>query len=143
MTRTVFLLAFIALPLRNLQVTSAFGNRVHPLTGNYSHHFGVDLRAGYDTVFAVVSSHVFAIGYDPLLGVYIKIKKGPFTFTYGHLDECFIKLGDSVSVSQPIGISGESGRVTGPHLHFAVQFNHRYINPLAFLSAAYQRISNP
>lgn len=141
--RTSLLLLMLALPLRHLQVTSAFGNRIHPITGNYQLHAGVDLRADYDTVFAVMDSHVFATGYDPALGLFIKIVNGPFLITYGHLSERFIVKDDTVIATEPLGVSGATGRVTGPHLHFAVQFNCRYIDPLAFLSAAYQQISKP
>jgi len=139
--RTTLLLLMLALPLKQLQVTSAFGNRVHPITGNYHFHAGVDLRANYDTVYSIFNSRVVATGYDNGLGIFIKIANGPFLITYGHLSQCFVNRGDSVNVTGSLGISGETGSVTGPHLHFAVQFNRRYIDPLAFLSAAYQKLN--
>jgi len=74
------------------------------------------------------------IGYNRLLGIYIKLTNGPFCVTYGHLSQLLIG-NDSVIMYAPLAISGSTGRTTGPHLHFAVQFNHRYIDPLAFLAA--------
>ena len=143
MKQLLYSLIIVSLPLRYLTLTSPFGYRKHPVTGIECIHAGVDLRANYDTVFAVISSHVSAIGYNPALGLFIKITNGPFCITYGHLSECFVGKGDSVAVACPLGVSGATGRVTGPHLHFALQFHRRYIDPLAFLSAAYQQISKP
>ena len=133
--RTPFLLFMLVLPLRHLQVTSAFGNRVHPITGIYCRHNGIDLRAGYDTVYAVMDSRVSETGHNPSLGIFIRTSNGPFLITCGHLSECFVRRGDSVAVGEKLGLSGATGRVTGPHLHFAAQFKHRYIDPLAFLAA--------
>jgi murein DD-endopeptidase MepM/ murein hydrolase activator NlpD len=141
--RSALLLFMLALPLKHLQVTSDFGNRVHPITGIYRRHQGVDLRADFDTVYAVMNSRVTAVSYDRLLGVYIKVRNGPFEITYGHLSQVLIMPTDSLNAGDAIAVSGSSGRVTGPHLHFAVKFNGRYIDPLAFLSAAYQKNINP
>jgi len=132
-------LLIVCLPLRHLSLTSPFGCRVHPLTGIYTLHAGVDLRADLDTVYAVIDSRVEAVGNDPVLGTFIRITNGPFCITYGHLAIAFVGNGDSLAVAQPIGISGASGRVTGPHLHFAVQFHRRYIDPLEFLAAAFNK----
>ncbi len=143
MKQFLCLLTIVSLPLRHLSLTAPYGYRIHPLTGSYTMHTGVDLRADFDTVYAVLNSSVSSVGYDSVTGIFIKITNGPLDVTYGHLSECFVSRGDSVLVGEPIGISGATGRVTGPHLHFAVQFRHRYTDPLAFLSAAYQQISKP
>jgi murein DD-endopeptidase MepM/ murein hydrolase activator NlpD len=137
--RTILLLLMLALPLKHLQVTSAFGNRLHPITLTYRHHNGVDLKASYDTVYAIIDGRL-TTNYDGKLGVYITLTNGPFIITYGHLSQ--VLTADSVSAGEAIAISGETGMVTGPHLHFAVQFKHRYIDPLAFLAAGFQQIRN-
>jgi len=136
--RDTLLLLLLALPLRHLQVTSAFGDRVHPVTGKYCLHTGVDLKASYDTVYSIFKSRVVATGYRPDIGEFIKIANGPFIITYGHLSQLFVLPNDSLAAAVPLGVSGETGQVTGPHLHFAVQFKHRYIDPLAFLAAGFQ-----
>lgn len=136
--RTTLLLLMLALPLKHLQVTSAFGNRLHPITLTYRHHDGVDLKANYDTVYAIFDGRL-TTNYDAKLGIYIRLTNGPVIITYGHLSQVLIT--DSVSAGEAIAISGATGLVTGPHLHFAVQFNGHYTDPLAFLSAADQKLN--
>ncbi len=133
--RTTLLLLMLALPLRHLKVTSGFGNRVHPVTGNYQFHAGVDLKCNYDTVYAAIGGKLTA-NYDSNLGIFLKLANGPLTITYGHLSQ--ILMTDSVSAGDAVAISGETGRVTGPHLHFAVQFHGHYIDPLQFLAKGFQ-----
>ena len=129
---TCFVLC-VWLPLKSLQVTSAFGYRIHPLTGKYAFHNGVDLRAKHDTVFAIMSGLVFTAGYDREIGVHIVIRHGEYESIYGHLSSVFVTPRDSVLVGQPIGITGATGAVTGEHLHFAIRHGRQYINPLQFL----------
>jgi len=133
--RTTILLFMLALPLRHLQVTSGFGNRVHPVTRNYQFHAGVDLKSNCDTVYAVIDGKLTA-NYDTKLGIFLKLTKGPLTITYGHLSQILVT--DSVNAGEAVAISGETGRVTGPHLHFAVQFHGHYIDPLQFLVKGFQ-----
>lgn len=123
------------LPLKHLYVTSAFGDRVHPLTGIRGFHAGVDLRAHRDTVYAVLFGRVTRVGYDPLLGLFIKVASGPFGIIYGHLSQYFVTDGLAVSTHTPLGVTGSTGQVTAEHLHFAVKFHRRCIEPLAFLAA--------
>jgi murein DD-endopeptidase MepM/ murein hydrolase activator NlpD len=123
------------LPLKHLQLTSAYGYRLHPVTGNYAFHSGIDLRARHDTVLSVLEGRVMFMGYDPITGVHIRIKSGDFELLYGHLSQVFVLAGDSVNAGTPLGITGASGRVTGEHLHFGVCYRQLSINPLQFLSS--------
>lgn len=132
MNKFLLTVAF-CLPLRHFSQTSGFGYRVHPLTGKYCFHTGVDLRADKDTVFAVLDGVVSAASYDRLLGIYIRLNHSDFQTLYGHLSQILVLPGDSVFAGDAIAISGATGRVTGPHLHFSVQFRHRNIDPLRFL----------
>ena len=129
----ILLLCCCCLPLRHLQLNSRFGYRVHPLTGRYSFHAGIDLRARHDTVFSVLPGSVLKAGFDERSGVFITVRHGPFQSAYGHLSQVFVSERDSLSCGQPIGITGSTGRVTGEHLHFSVRFNGRPIDPLLFL----------
>jgi murein DD-endopeptidase MepM/ murein hydrolase activator NlpD len=131
----LLLLCCLCLPLRHIQVTSPYGYRVHPLTGKYSFHAGVDLRAFRDTVFAVLDGTVQTVGYNNLLGLYICLDHGNFQSIYGHLSEAFIFSGDTVLAGEAIAVSGETGRVTGSHLHFEVRFHQHCVDPLRFLKA--------
>ena len=126
---------FIAcLPLKHICLTSSYGYRTHPITGKYSYHAGIDLRARSDTVYAVLPGTVERTAYDTFLGLYIKLEHSDFSTTYGHLSQIFVLQRDSVNAGTAIGLSGSSGRTTGEHLHFAVQYHGRYLNPLKFLN---------
>jgi murein DD-endopeptidase MepM/ murein hydrolase activator NlpD len=133
MNRVAVLFIIACLPLRSLKINSSFGYRVHPVTGKYTFHAGVDLRARGDTVFAVLPGRVIAMGFHPLLGVFVKLDHGDLTSCYGHLSQVFVLAGDSVRAGSPVGITGASGRVTGEHLHFSVSFHGRAIDPIQFL----------
>ena len=123
----------LALPLRHLDLTSGYGYRVHPITGEFRFHAGIDLRTRQDTVLSVLPGRVAFVGYDQLTGVHIRLRSGEFSLLYGHLSQVFVLPGDSVSACTPLGVTGSSGRVTGEHLHFSVLYRQRPVNPLHFL----------
>lgn len=128
------LLCCFCLPLRQMQLNSGYGFRIHPITGQYAFHSGIDLRARSDTVFAVMAGRIIATGYDHFLGVFIRLGNGDFQITYGHLSQVFVLPADSVEAGCPLGVSGRTGRVTGEHLHFAVRYHGAYTNPIQFLT---------
>ena len=137
----LFCCCLLALPLHRLVVTSGFGFRVHPVTGQYAFHAGIDLRAHADTVFAVTGGCALA-GYNPYLGNYIRVTSGDMQITYGHLSQIFVLTVDSVLSAEPLAITGRTGRVTGEHLHFAVSWRGNYIDPLTFLLSAMQQFNS-
>jgi murein DD-endopeptidase MepM/ murein hydrolase activator NlpD len=126
-------ICLICLPLKHLTINSGYGYRVHPLTGRYAMHFGIDLKARQDTVFAVLDGFVKSISYDSGLGIHIRLNHGDVETVYGHLSQLLVMPQDSVSAGEPIGITGATGRVTGEHLHFCICYKHKYINPIKFL----------
>ncbi|WP_345955246.1 M23 family metallopeptidase [Mucilaginibacter sp. PAMB04168] len=130
----LFYCCLLALPLRHMVLTSGYGYRVHPVTGQFCFHSGVDLQARHDTLFAVMPGHVAFVGYDRLTGLHIRLASGDFTLLYGHLSQVFVLAGDSVNSYTPLGITGSSGRVTGEHLHFSVSYRQVPVNPLLFLN---------
>jgi murein DD-endopeptidase MepM/ murein hydrolase activator NlpD len=85
-------------------------------------------------VFAVLPGKVKTAAYNPLLGFYIRLNHGSFETLYGHLSQVFVLAGDSVNACDAVGVSGASGAVTGEHLHFAVNYHHKTIDPLKFLT---------
>lgn len=124
------------LPLRRLTLTSPFGYRVHPLTGSWQFHKGIDLAAHRDTVFCIADGMVLQTGYDPLLGIYIRVAHADgLTSIYGHLSMPWVFTGETVMAGTAIGVSGNTGRTTGEHLHFSINYNGRPLDPLAFLKA--------
>lgn len=131
--KVVLLFSLVCLPLRSLIVTSPFGYRIHPLSGKISYHPGVDLRARYDSVYAVFDGMIDRVSYDPSLGLAIHIRHGGVVAIYGHLSKSLVLTDDTVHAGQVIAISGASGHVTAAHLHFAIRYGRRYLNPLNFL----------
>lgn len=120
-------------PLNNLNVTSNYGMRLHPIKRKWIFHRGVDFSARSDTVKSVLGGIVEQSGYDRKLGYYVKIRHGDYTTIYGHLSKYFVLKDESVSSGDGIGITGSTGLSTGEHLHFSVHYNGNHINPLSFL----------
>ena len=127
----------ISMPLKNgISVTSPFGNRTHPIFGGQKLHNGADLKANYEKVSAVLDGKIIDAGFDSKGGGnYIKIKHSNYFVTsYLHLSEIYYKVGEWVNAGFIIAKSGNSGNSTGPHLHFSVTENGKYINPIRFLN---------
>jgi murein DD-endopeptidase MepM/ murein hydrolase activator NlpD len=123
----------VCLPLKHLNINSDFGFRVHPITGKYAMHCGVDLKARHDTVYAILDGLVKSTGYETGLGINIKLAHGEVESVYGHLSRILVITSDSVTAGEPIGVTGATGLVTGEHLHFSIYYRHKYINPIKFL----------
>ena len=126
----------ISMPLRNrISVTSPYGTRMHPIFGTAKMHNGIDLKANYEDVHAVLDGIITEAGWDSKGGGnYIKIKHfNRFETSYLHLSEIYYKVGEKVRAGFIIGKSGNTGNSTGPHLHFAVKEYGRTINPAHFL----------
>jgi len=104
-------------------VTSPFGDRVHPLTGEYRFHAGVDLGAEEGTpVLAALAGEVVFSGEQGGYGLAVQIEHGGNLRTlYGHLSRIAVRQGQSVSQGKTIGYVGSTGNSTGPHLHFEVR----------------------
>ena len=107
-------------------VTSGFGWRVHPLTGDRRFHAGVDLGAAYGTpVLAALAGQVVAADYDGGYGlrVLVQTQVGDQVVQtlYAHLSGVTVQVGQVVQPGQPLGFVGSSGAVTGPHLHFELR----------------------
>ncbi|RYG00358.1 MAG: M23 family metallopeptidase [Chitinophagaceae bacterium] len=127
--------AVAAFPLKSFALTSGYGPRTHPVTGERSKfHYGIDLRAFYEPVYSVLYGEVVNVGFGPVIGNFVRIKSGDFILTYGHLSLVLVVPGQQVYAGEAVAISGGSGRVTGPHLHLGMSYSGQPINPLRFLS---------
>lgn len=127
----------IAMPLNGgISVTSSYAMRKHPIFGKTRMHNGIDLKARYENVYAVMNGVVTAAGWDPKGGGnYIKVKHyNRFETAYLHLSEIYYKVGELVKAGYVIAKSGNSGNSAGAHLHFAVRENGKHINPIHFLN---------
>ncbi len=114
----------VSLPLRRLMVTSPRGLRKHPVYGKTAMHNGIDLRAHYDSVFSIMEGIVVANGHDHRSGLWIQVlHSGRLKSTYAHLSRIMVQTGQTVKSGECIGMSGNSGASTAPHLHFKIKRN--------------------
>ena len=127
------------LPLTQLFVTSSFGARIHPVTGKMDFHKGVDLAAKGNLVFSILEGEVIQVGYNAILGIFIRISHHNCTSIYGHLSYILVSPGELIKGGQPIAITGATGRVTGEHLHFSIKVGDVYVDPLMYLMSLIQQ----
>jgi lysostaphin len=117
---------------------SGFGMRIDPFTGQQAMHEGIDFIVDVGTpVVAAAGGVVQFAGFHPQYGNMIDIDHGNDLVTrYAHLLKILVKEGDVVQRGRHIADSGNTGRTTGPHLHFEVRFRGAAQNPTRFLLAA-------
>lgn len=125
---------FLRSPLEVTRVTSRFGRRVHPISGNTRMHRGVDYGAPTGTrVQAVANGTVTFAGWRGSYGKLLIIRhSGGYETRYAHLSrfESGIRAGRSVSQGQIVARSGNTGASTAPHLHYEMLRHGRHIDPL-------------
>lgn len=125
-------------PLEETITKSRYGYRIHPVTKKKKFHRGVDLRARnrtnvYSTADGVVR-YVQSRNKGDFGRVIIISHNFGFETTYAHLRKTNVKIGDVVKKNQLIGLSGNSGRSTGPHLHYEVRYASKVLNPKDFIN---------
>ena len=124
-------------PVGNAEISSYFGYRNAPCAACSTNHQGVDFAPGYGTkVSAAIAGTVTLVGYDGELGYTVIISDGKHIETvYGHMipGSATVSVGDVVKLGQKIGKVGDSGVSTGPHLHFGLKWDGRFIDPLRVL----------
>ena len=108
-------------PLRNIDVTSPYGIRVHPVVHRLLFHSGVDFRAPRgEPVLSSGPGLVTFAGWMPLTGKTVIVEHpGKLVTLYAHLEELLVFVGQQVDSGAPVGLIGSTGRSTGPHLHFS------------------------
>ncbi len=118
-------------PLSKSILTSSFGYRVSPISGDWKFHSGLDLASPEgSSVFACKSGKVTAASYNSTYGNYIIIlHANNMTSVYAHLSSIQVKKDEIVSSGQIIGKVGSTGTSTGPHLHFEVRFSGNPTDP--------------
>ena len=117
-------------------ISSRFGMRVHPITGQYKSHTGMDIASNQGTpVYACDSGTVVLAEWYGGYGNCIMIDHGNgYKTLYGHLSVIYVSNGQVVSQGQTIGQVGSTGNSTGPHLHLEVYKNGTRIDPEQFYS---------
>lgn len=122
------------LPLDTLVVTSPYGYRIDPFTRKRKMHSGIDFRASSDKVYAMMPGKVLKVGYDKVSGNYVTLQHGSFTVSYCHLSQILKNKNDLVTVGEVVGITGNTGRSTGEHLHLTCKIKGRAIDPSLILN---------
>lgn len=115
--------------------THGFGKRADPFTGEPEFHGGLDIANRIGTpIVAPAAGKVTFTGAKGRMGHTIVIEHGNgFTTMYGHLSEYKVKRGQMVDRGDTIGIMGQSGRCTGPHLHYVVEKDGNPVNPKKYI----------
>ena len=116
-------------------ISSEFGWRKSPTTGKQAFHEGLDIGVWYNTpVMTTADGIITFAGWKSGYGWTIDVKHGfGFMTRYGHLKKIKVKKGQQVKRGQIIGLSGNSGRSTGPHLHYEVRVNNIPKNPRKYI----------
>ncbi len=127
------------------RVTSSFGEREDPLNGEGAFHPGIDIAAAYGLpVRAAADGDATGASMGAGYGRQVVLDHGHDVLTvYGHLSSIAVLPGQHVIRGQVIGYVGESGRATGPHLHYEVRVHHVPVNPHKYLRTTYAQIAVP
>ncbi len=122
-------------PVKSGWVSSFFGKRTDPFTGKPANHTGIDFAGSMgDEIIAVADGVVTWSGDRYGYGIMVEINHGNgYTTRYAHNSENLVVVGEEVRKGQTVALMGETGRATGPNLHFEVVRNGRRVNPVNFI----------
>ena len=123
------------MPIHGGYISSYFGYRTDPFNGHREFHTGLDIATPVGTkVHAVAEGIVTYAGVRSGYGNVVEIDHGNGYMTrFAHNSKLLVHVGERVRVGQVISLTGDTGRSTGPHLHFEVWYKGRVMNPLAFV----------
>ena len=114
-------------------ISSYYGYRKNPNTGNEELHRGVDIAVPTGTtVYAAHDGTVTTAAYDSYYGNYVVIEKDGYTTKYANMDSLSVSAGQSITKGTVIGTTGNTGSSTGSHLHIECLYNGEYYNPLFY-----------
>ncbi len=125
-------------PCSYWRVSSPFGYRYHPISGNWKMHNGVDLTGPEGTpIVATRSGYVTTAAYQHGgAGNYVSLSHGDgFGSIYMHMTHYVVSYGQYVEAGQVIGYMGTTGGSTGVHLHFGISYNGVYVNPAEYITS--------
>lgn len=119
----------------NGRITAFFGERLDPFSGEGAFHTGIDIASHFgDAIHSAADGSVTFVGERPGYGNVIIIDHGfGYTTLYAHMSKFTTVSGADVKRGDVIGYEGQSGRATGPHLHYEVRINNEPVNPWRFL----------
>ena len=119
-------------------VSSGYGQRTDPFTGQKAYHEGVDIASRMGSFIKAMGGGVVShAGQKDGYGLLVEVNHGNGMLTrYAHASAVLVKVGDRIQKGQNVALIGSSGRSTGPHLHFEVLRDGRAVNPQSYLQAA-------
>jgi murein DD-endopeptidase MepM/ murein hydrolase activator NlpD len=124
-------------PIDAMKLSSAYGMRVHPVTGRLARHNGIDIPAPHGTPIYATADGI--IGRAQRLGgygLYVEVEHGNNIQTrYGHMSSFVVASGQRVKKGDVIGYVGSTGRSTGNHLHYEVRIAGTPVNPIPFVES--------
>jgi murein DD-endopeptidase MepM/ murein hydrolase activator NlpD len=122
-------------PMEDMDTTSGFGVRIDPFVGRPAMHAGQDFRGDIgDPIRATAAGEVVSAGWNGGYGKMVEIDHGNGLSTrYGHMSAVEVKVGQHVKVGQVVGRLGNTGRSTGPHLHYETRVDGDAVDPQKFL----------
>ncbi|MEJ2296995.1 MAG: M23 family metallopeptidase [Woeseiaceae bacterium] len=122
-------------PIKSGWLSSYFGKRTDPFTGKPANHTGIDFAGKLGAEIVAVADGVVTWSGDRYgYGIMVEINHGNgFSTRYAHNSENLVSVGDEIRKGQVIALMGETGRATGPNLHFEVLQNGRRVNPVKFI----------
>lgn len=124
----------VCLPLDYISVNSHYGYRNDPYSKCKAFHDGIDLQCNFQHVYSMLPGKVIKTVYgNKGYGNYVIMDYGHLQVLYGHLAAITVRVGDDVYAGTIIGISGNSGKSTGPHLHLKIMAGKKSLNPEPFI----------
>lgn len=149
---------YASFPVENFQTyTSSFGYRQSPITGKTQFHNGLDLAAPIGSYIRNWwTGRIVKLSDNTACGTAIEIKSGQWTHFYCHLSGHVqtnvngtylidrsggikLKIGQTIEAGARIGRVGMTGRTTGPHLHWGLKYNNKYVDPALVLEEMYRQ----
>lgn len=125
--------AFI-LPIQGIK-TSGFGDRESTNKKVTKHHTGIDLAAAKGTkIKSAIDGKVTQVSNSGDYGKHLKISKDNVTILYAHCSEIYVSEGEEIKQGQDVAAVGSTGNSTGPHLHFEIRYDDRYVDPEQILN---------
>jgi murein DD-endopeptidase MepM/ murein hydrolase activator NlpD len=125
----------LAWPVEPVTITSLYGDRWHPITGQLRRHLGVDLAASKGQ--AVASAErgvVLRAGWNGDHGNMVEVQHdGQWVTRYSHLSEVLVTTGEVLARGEVVGLAGDTGLATGPHVHFELWHDGNSMDPLEAL----------
>lgn len=122
-------------------ISSPYGMRVHPITGVYTLHTGVDVKAPIGADFVAANDGIVTKAYfNPAYGNMVMVDHGGGISTlYAHGSEILVRVGQPVKKGEPVLKVGSTGYSTGPHAHFEVRINGQATSPMEYIGGTYEK----